>query len=391
MSLEDRYAALFAHATDTYARQWPDGHGYRRVEAPLTPEVIRRHLRGEATIALYLLDARDTARYGVIDHDGERVVRDAWGMPLRDEAGRPLREPEDGLARLREAQDRFAGHGIETALERSRRGGHLWLFAREPVPARAMRALLLLAAQDVALEAYPKGDARGGGVGSAIRAPLGVHRASGERYGFVGPDGVPVAPTLGGQIDYLENIRRVDVAGELARWPHLRHLLAAADDRLVALPPRRPRGAMVREAPPDSLYSTARAGNAGDAARAGNAGDAARAGNMGAVGGAGAAIRSWVEGVRLEDIVRAYLPLSRGLVGHCPWPEHHRNGDAHPSFAVSARTQRWRCYTSGAHGDAFDFVARMEGHRGAAETLAYVRSRWPASHVSSLADDTMGR
>jgi len=387
MNLEDRYAALFAHATDTYVRQWPDGHGYRRVEAPLTPEVIRRHLRGEVTIALYLLDARDTARYGVIDHDGERVVRDAWGMPLRDEAGRLLREPEDGLAQLREAQDRFAGHGIETALERSRRGGHLWLFAREPVPARDMRALLLLAAQDVALEAYPKGDTRGGGVGSAIRAPLGVHRASGERYGFVGPDGVLVALTLGGQIDYLEGVRRVDVAGELARRPHLRHLLAAADDRLVAIPSRRPRGAMIREAPPDSLYN---------AAGTGNVVDAARAGNMGAVGGAagagnvGNAIRAWVDGVRLEDIVRAYLPLSRGLVGHCPWPEHHRNGDAHPSFAVSLRAQRWRCYTSGAHGDAFDFVARMEGHRGAAETLAYVRSRWPAPHAYSLADDTRG-
>jgi len=356
MTLEDRYAALFAHATDTYLRQLPRGRGYVRVDAALTPAVFRRHLRGEDTIGLYLLDTRDTVRHGVLDHDGERVVRDDWGMPLRDETGRVERVAEDGLARLRETQERLSRQGIAAAVERSRRGAHLWIFAAAPVPARDMRALLLLAAEDAALEAYPKQNARGGGVGSAIRAPLGVHRSSGERYGFVGSDGAPLASTLAGQLDYLEGVRRVDVARELAARPHLRNLRDAGDGRLIDLSAVRRAGAPIRETRGD--YDV-------------------RGGSGGGSGGGRNEIRAWVAGVRLEDIVRAYIPLSRGLVGRCPWPEHHRNEDKHPSFVVSARAQRWRCYASDEHGDAFDFVARMERHRGAGETLAYVRGRWP--------------
>ncbi len=354
LTLENRYAALFAHATDTYLRQLPDRRGYVRVASALTPGVIRRHLRGELTIALYLIDAWDTARHGVLDHDGERTERDAWGVPLRDEAGRVLRAPEDGLARLQEARARLARHGIEAAVERSRRGGHLWLFATTPVPARDLRALLLLAAEDAATETYPKQNSRGGGVGSAIRAPLGIHRTSGERYGFVGPDGAPVAPSLAGQLDYLEGVRRIDVARELAARPHLRNLIDAGDGRLIDL-------SAVRRAVAPARRARGASGGASDGRNA---------------------IRAWVDAVRLEDIVRAYMPLSRGLVGRCPWPEHHRNGDEHPSFVVSARAQRWRCYASGEHGDAFDFVARMERHRHAGETLAYVRGRWPVPDVT---------
>ena len=81
--------------------------------------------------------------------------------------------------------------------------------------------------------------------------------------------------------------------------------------------------------------------------------------------------------MRLEDVVSAYIPLSRSGLAHCPWPEHHKNGDAHPSFVVLTRIQRWRCYASGQHGDAFDYGARMEGHASARETLAFVRRRWP--------------
>ncbi len=338
MRIEDRYDRIFGHVRDTYAMQLPGGHNYARENAPLTPMVLRRHLLGELSIGLYLLDGQDHARYGVLDHDGERILRDADGRPLKDRDGQVRRVPEDGLDLLQRARAHLALQGIEAAVERSRRGAHLWLFTREAVPACEMRALLLLATGGADMELYPKQDSRGRGVGSLIRAPLGVHLANGQRYGFVDADGAPVARTMSGQLTYLERLEPVNVSRELERRPYLRQ-------RLQGLGRPTTRGPY-----PCSV-----------------------------AGSISSPIRRWVASVRIEDIVRSYIPISHRGVGHCPWPEHHKNGDAHPSFAVSPRTGRWYCYTAGLGGDAFDFVGRMEGHASARETLTYVRERWPNS------------
>jgi len=338
--IEDRYDRIFGHVRDTYAVQLPGGHNYARENAPLTPMVLRRHLLGDLSIGLYLLDGQDHARYGVLDHDGDRILRDADGRPLKNRDGQVRREPEDGLDLLQRARAHLALQGIEAAVERSRRGAHLWLFAREPVPACEMRALLLLATGGADMELYPKQDSRGRGVGSLIRAPLGVHLASGQRYGFVDADGEPVARTMSGQLAYLEDVAPVDVGGELERRPYLRRRLQSLGQSATCRP--YPRSLTASMSGP---------------------------------------IRRWVAGVRIEDIVRCYTPISHRGVGHCPWPEHHKNGDAHPSFAVSARSGRWYCYTAGLSGDAFDFVARMEGHASPRETLAYVSERWPTAGV----------
>jgi len=341
--IEDRYDKIFGHVRDTYAVQLPGGHNYARENAPLTPAVLRRHLLGEISIGLYLLDGRDRVCYGVLDHDGERILRDADSRPLKDRDGQVRRVPEDGLDLLQRARAHLALQGIEAAVERSRRGAHLWLFAREPVPACQMRALLLLATGGADMELYPKQDSRSCGVGSLIRAPLGVHLASGQRYGFVDADGEPVARTMSGQLAYVESVTPVDVGCELERRPYLQQRLQELGQTATCRPYPR-------------SFTASMSGP----------------------------IRRWVAGVRIEDIVRCYTTISHRGIGHCPWPEHHKNGDAHPSFAVSARSRRWYCYTAGLSGDAFDFVARMEGHASPRETLAYVRERWPTASVRPL-------
>ncbi len=341
MRIEDRYDRIFGHVRDTYAVQLPGGHNYARENAPLTPVVLRQHLLGDLSIGLYLLDDQDYVRYGVLDHDGERILRAPDNRPLKDRDGQVRRVPEDGLDLLQRARAHLALQGIEAAVERSRRGAHLWLFAREPVPACQMRALLLLATGGADMELYPKQDSRGRGVGSLIRAPLGVHLANGQRYGFVNADGAPVARTLPGQLAYLESLTPVDVGRELERRPYLQRR-PREPGQVAATHCRYPRPSMEPMTSP---------------------------------------IRRWVAGIHIEDIVRSYVPISRSGVGRCPWPEHHKNGDAHPSFAVSMRTERWYCYTAGISGDAFDFVARMEGHASARETLAFARRRWPVSGV----------
>src|SRR5947209_9699129 len=112
---------------------------------------------------------------------------------------------------------RLAQHGIEAALETSRRGAHLWVFAAEPVTAREVRSLLQWAATGHDLEMYPKQDHRGTGVGSNIRAPLGVHRVSGERYPFIDERGRPEAQTMGSQIAYIAQLQPADVRHEVTR------------------------------------------------------------------------------------------------------------------------------------------------------------------------------
>jgi len=330
----DAYMGRFIHVTEHYARQFDHARaGYLRVAEPVTRAVVQAHVRGDRSIGLYLLDARDQCRYGVLDHDGYRLDRDADGQVRRS--------PEDGVRVLQGVRQRLAQHGLDAAVESSRRGAHLWIFASEPVAARDMRALLSWAADGRAMELYPKQDTRGSGVGSLIRAPLGVHRVSGRRYGFLAASGDLVAPTIRGHIDYLATVLPVDVRQELARRPHLRDgpvtlgtgasLLDGCD---APLPP-------VPTSPGDRSV-----------------------------------IRAWLEAVRCEDVVRAYLRLDRRGVGHCPWPEHHAHGDRAASFQVLARVQRWKCYATEETGNAFDFVCRME-RATPKEALAYCLERWP--------------
>ncbi len=333
----DAYMARFIYVQEHYARQLANERGsYMRISEPLTRAVAQAHLVGEMSIGLYLLDAQDRCAYGVLDHDGYR--------PWRDSQGQVQRIAEDGVAVLHEVRRRLAEQGIDAALESSRRGAHLWVFAATPVAARDMRALLHWAAGEQAIELYPKQARRGAGVGSQIRAPLGVHRASGARYGFLDAQGQLVAPTLAGQIDYLASIRAVDVPHEVARRPGLRAAFAAHE---------------------------AGGGNGPGPTDPGHAGRVR-------LGGAQdhSAIRAWVDGVRCEDVVRAYVALDRRGVGHCPWPEHHAHRDRDASFQVLRRAQRWTCYATGETGNAFDFVCRME-QMTPKEALAYCRDRWP--------------
>jgi len=83
----------------------------------LTPEIIRRHLEGEITIGLYSINpATQCSKWVAIDADYE-----------------------DSLPDLLKLSCYLRQDGAESALENSRRGGHLWIFMAEPLPARDCR------------------------------------------------------------------------------------------------------------------------------------------------------------------------------------------------------------------------------------------------------------
>lgn len=120
------------------------------------------------------------------------------------------------LEDLLKLQFELGRHGIQAALEQSRRGGHLWIFFEKPVLAKHARVYIRHLAKQLSvavkasgsgdgIELFPKQDALDEGqFGNAIRGPLGVHRAANRRYWFYG------APyELHAQMEYLGSLRRV--------------------------------------------------------------------------------------------------------------------------------------------------------------------------------------
>jgi hypothetical protein len=144
----------------------------------LTHETLRRHLGGQITIALYAINpSTQCCKWVAIDADYKDALEDL--LKLNYYLGRD---------------------GVSAALEKSRRGGHLWVFFDTPQAARSCRVYVY----DLALrlgvpvkgnglregiEIFPKHDElRRGEFGNAIRGPLGVHRGANRRYWFYGAD-----------------------------------------------------------------------------------------------------------------------------------------------------------------------------------------------------------
>jgi hypothetical protein len=167
----------------------------------LTLDTIRRHLEGEITIGLYAINpATQCSKWVAIDADYE-----------------------DALANLLKLSFYLRQDGVESALEKSHRGGHLWIFLAEPLPARDCRIYVCGLAQRLGvpvrggrqregIEVFPKHDAlKPGRYGNAIRGPLGIHRSAAQRFWFCGADA-----DLESQMLHLSSLPKV-TARQLAR------------------------------------------------------------------------------------------------------------------------------------------------------------------------------
>jgi hypothetical protein len=160
----------------------------------LTPDTIRRHLEGEITIGLYAINpATQCSKWVAIDADYEDAVTDLLKLSFY-----------------------LKQDGVESALEKSRRGGHLWVFLAEPLPARDCRIYVCSLAlrvgiavkggrQREGIEVFPKHDAlKPGKYGNAIRGPLGIHRGAAQRFWFDGAD-----EDVGAQMSYLDSLPKM--------------------------------------------------------------------------------------------------------------------------------------------------------------------------------------
>jgi hypothetical protein len=190
----------------------------------------------------------------------------------------------------------LAGEDVPAYLEKSRRGGHLWLFLAEGVGGREARTFgqgLLAAHQIEGVELYPKQDQLADGPGSLIRMPFGVHRLTGRRYGFCTSDGSPLAPSIREQIHALKTSEAVP---------------EAAFEAYRSFVP--PRTVVPSTEPAEEL--------------------------------AGTLSERIKTSVTVLEFVSRYVelkPTASGAVGLCPFHDDH-----HPSFGVNEAGNYWHCW-----------------------------------------------
>src|SRR5882762_1004333 len=207
--MTERYFALFvnrlaytmqSHKPGTNGKHYyyRPKHGHR-----LSLQTIREHLNGRCTIGVYALNpTTQRSKWVAIDADYENALEDL--LKLQWELG----------------QD-----GVEAALEKSRRGAHLWIFTDQPLLARHCRTYIYNLARRLkvpvkggsglaeGIEVFPRQDQLGPAeFGNAIRGPLGIHRAVKRQYWFYGAD-----YKLDAQLDYLERMKKITEA-EMRRF-----------------------------------------------------------------------------------------------------------------------------------------------------------------------------
>ena len=167
----------------------------RKLKQPVGMEIAtaRSHLAGYITIGLYAINPlSQSSKWIAIDADYADARRD--------------------LIRL---QQKFLEDGIVALMEQSRRGGHLWTFLAEPLPADSCRLYVLNVARRLGIavkrdksdgiEIFPRQNKlEPGEFGNAIRGPLGIHRANMQRYWFEAAE-----PNIEAQFQLLRDVKRV--------------------------------------------------------------------------------------------------------------------------------------------------------------------------------------
>lgn len=206
----EQYVELFvnrlAHTIQSHKPHRITGRFYyyrSRSNSQLTLETVAAHLEGQMTVGLYAINpTTQRCKWVAIDADYANAVED-----------------------LLKLQWELRQDGVEAALEKSRRGGHLWIFADRPLLARDCRLYIHHLAQRLnvpvkgscalacteqptlaeGIEVFPKQDrVANGEFGNAIRGPLGIHRATGKRYWFYGAD-----YSINAQVAYLLRLKRL--------------------------------------------------------------------------------------------------------------------------------------------------------------------------------------
>jgi hypothetical protein len=282
-------ARRFIQRWDCYAKQLDDGR-YVCVHTMLSPSLLVDHLRGKVTLGTYLLNIQSNAKFVVLDADDE-----------------------NRFARLIESVKTLTSEGAPGYLERSRRGGHLWFFFAQTISGRDARAFgngIVAKCQLDGVELYPKQEHLDDGPGSLIRLPFGIHRRTGRRYGFITPEGKPLAPSLRDQLTLFASARPVS-----------NEAFSAYESVASGTLPREPLN--VSETNATTVSGRIKAATT------------------------------------VLEFVSQYVDLSDRGVGKCPFHQ-----DEHESFAVNDSKDYWNCFAGCGGGSVIDFAMKWRASQG---------------------------
>lgn len=228
---------------------------------------------GKITLGAYLLDNESRARFTVLDADNEEDFKNL------------LKAYED-LKRL----------NIPSYIESSRRGGHMWLFFRNPIPGQSAKGFGNGIVKTYGLgktEVFPKQSSVTSGPGSLIRMPFGIHKKTGHRYPFVTSAGEPI-----GDYRYqLKTLCHPETVPKEAldmfqyKEPRIRRQFANGHNKL--------------------------------------------------------------RDIALMEFLAQYVdlrPISSGAIGFCPFHD-----DEQPSFSVNSKGNYWNCFAGCGGGDIVSF------------------------------------
>lgn len=178
----ERFLSVFAGREGIFMEQHGQkGYSPVRPERDLTPDDVRRHLRGEATYGVYVVRKDNSCNFVCFDLDADAPPAGADEEYLaKAKAGL-----FDLMCRLLDALADHAGVTESNLLleDTGGRGYHVWLPFTEPVQARAARQFghAILQRSGVGCELFPKQDTVSAtGQGNGIKLPLGLHRKYGN-------------------------------------------------------------------------------------------------------------------------------------------------------------------------------------------------------------------
>ena len=152
-----------------YALQQEDG-GYKPVRKPITPELLKQHLKGDVTVGTYV-NVADKARFVVFDID------------TGDEVGLAETTAITEAIRKYEVPDWCVG--VEAS---GKKGYHVWVLLQDWRSAEELRRFgrAILTLSGVKCEVFPKQD-EVRDLGNLVKLPGATHRVTGRKAEFVTP------------------------------------------------------------------------------------------------------------------------------------------------------------------------------------------------------------
>ena len=192
----EHFLDIFKGRSDAHAKQWVDERGkwgFMRVERGLKTKDVYKHLKGNETLAIYPVTAKDTVYFIVFDVDtAKRNILEAKESDLQDFR----KKAHQDILRIKTVCEQMS---LTLYIEDSGyKGRHGWLFFNKEIPAAMAiqlgRNIMKKAggpSQGMIWELFPMGKSERHK--SQIKLPLGINRKNYRRGLFLNEDGHPVS------------------------------------------------------------------------------------------------------------------------------------------------------------------------------------------------------